>query len=154
MSGTSPRDLGHLYEERLERYLSETRILPCIRGRLNVSAVAAACRFPRQVLYKNPNARAMINEAAHRRGLPGIGEADSDGDGSATTAATDAVPDARLREAERRIAQLEKRVSEMLARNAALSARLRRQTAVEETLLAHGRRTLPGGAGPLFGDEP
>ena len=62
------------------------------------------------------------------------------------------MPISRVREAERRAAALEKRVSELAARNAALVAQLRRTDVVAEELIAKGRRASPGPGMPPFPD--
>ena len=54
------------------------------------------------------------------------------------------VPASRLREEQRRSAAAERRVSELVARNAALIARLRRYEATDRILIAAGRRYRPG----------
>ncbi len=150
MTGKSSLDRAREYEARLEHYLAHVEALPARKGKLNVSAVAAACGFDRQILYKNRNARAMIEAAVEAKGLTGIEEAGAD---STVNDAPEAmVPLSRLREEQRRVALLERRLSEMTARNAALRARLRQQCLIEEHLIAAGRRSRPTGAGPLFED--
>lgn len=151
MTGKSSLDMAREYEVRLEHYLAHVEALPARNGKLNVSAVAAACGFDRQILYKNRNARALIERAVRTKGLIGIEEAGVDGTGNDPPEAM--VPLSRLREEQRRVSLLERRLSEMTARNAALRARLRQQCLVEEQLIAAGRRSRPTGAGPLF-EEP
>ncbi len=134
MTGKSSLDMAREYEARLEHYLDHVEALPARNGKLNVSAVAAACGFDRQILYKNRNARALIEAAVRAKGLTGIEEAGVDGAGNDPREAM--VPLSRLREEQRRVALLERRLSEMTARNAALRARLRQQCLGEDHLIA------------------
>lgn len=151
MSARSPIDLAREYEARLEHYLAHVEALPSRAGKVNVSAIAAACGFDRQILYKNDTARTMLDQAVREKGLIGIeapGAAGADND--VQPGLRDMVPLAKLREEQQRCANLEKRVSELTARNAELGARLRRQSLVEDELIAHGRRSRPRDFGPLF----
>lgn len=150
MTGKSSLDMAREYEARLEYYLAHVEALPARNGKLNVSAVASACGFDRQILYKNRNARALIEAAVRAKGLIGIEDAGADS--AADNSPEAMVPLARLREEQRRVALLERRLSEMTARNAALRTRLRQQSLIEEQLIAAGRRSRPTGAGPLFED--
>ena len=150
MTARSPIDLAREYEARLEHYLANVEALPSRSGKVNVSAIAATCGFDRQILYKNGTARAMLEQAVREKGLVGIEPAAVDPDGEERLGPDAMVPLAKLREEQRRCADLEKRVSELTARNAELSARLRRQSLIEDELIARGRRSRPQGFGPLF----
>jgi len=59
--------VGAEYVERLKRYFadvaSEGRPLPARGGKPNASAIALACGFDRQVLYKNPAAKELFDKA-------------------------------------------------------------------------------------------
>lgn len=57
------------------------------------------------------------------------------------------VPASRLREEQRRNAAAERRISELVARNASLIARLKRHEATDQALVAAGRRYRPGPPG-------
>ncbi|MFC5509365.1 hypothetical protein ACFPN9_29555, partial [Bosea massiliensis] len=65
--------LGAENVEKLRRYLrqlsDEKQPLPERNGRANVSAIALACGFDRQVLYKNPGAKRLLAEAVAELGL-------------------------------------------------------------------------------------
>jgi hypothetical protein len=155
MTEKSPLELAREYEARLEYYLANVEALPSRAGKINVSAVAAACGFDRQILYKNGTARAMLEHAVREKGLIGIeaanagpGQEDETGD----PRSEGMVPISKLREEQRRCADLEKRLVELTARNAELSARLRRQSLIEDELIANGRRSRPLGFGTLFGE--
>jgi hypothetical protein len=151
MDQKSSTEMAREYEARLENYLSQVDALPSRRGKVNVSAIAAACGFDRQVLYKNKVARQMLEEASRQKGLTGIVSSDSPELGH--VASEDWVPAARLREEQQRVAALEKRLSEMIARNAALNARIRQNTMIENQLISSGRRPRPNGAGSLFKEQ-
>lgn len=151
MSEKSPLELAREYEARLEYYLANVEALPSRAGKVNVSAVAAACGFDRQILYKNGKAQAMLEHAVREKGLIGIKALGAGGeDEESDPVPEDMVPISKLREEQRRCASLEKRLAELMARNAELSARLRRQSLVEDELIANGRRSRPLGFGPLF----
>ena len=150
MTARSPIDLAREYEARLEHYLAHVEALPSRSGKVNVSAIAAACGFDRQILYKNGTARALLDRAVGEKGLLGIEAAVADPDSEERPGQAAMVPLAKLREEQRRCADLEKRVSELSARTAELSARLRRQNLIEDELIARGRRSRPQGFGPLF----
>lgn len=151
MTGKSSLEMAREYEARLQHYLAHATALPSRGGKLNVSAVASACGFDRQVLYKNKTARAMIERAVRDKGLMGIEDSTGDGAGAASSEAM--VPMAKLRAEQRRVTLLEKRLSEMIARNAALRARLHRHAMVEDDLIAAGRRSRPHLTNSLFGDD-
>ncbi|MBM6581666.1 hypothetical protein ILT44_15825 [Microvirga sp. BT689] len=120
--------------ERLRRYLAalqaEGKPLPERNGRVNVSAVALACGFDRQVLYKNPAAKAELDAAVGRMGL----ETGAAADGSDKPAA--ATPDRR----DRRIHQLEQENAALRAEVAGLREQIRRMRHVEEHMTESGRR--------------
>jgi hypothetical protein len=153
MTEKSPLELAREYEARLEYYLANVEALPSRAGKVNVSAVAAACGFDRQILYKNGKARAMLEHAVREKGLIGIEAFSADAEDEAGDPRSEGmVPISKLREEQRRCADLEKRLVELTARNAELSARLRRQSLIEDELIANGRRSRPLGLGPLFGE--
>lgn len=66
MSGKSGVEIGVENVARLHAYLdglaSNGDPLPMRAGKPNMSAIALACGFDRQVLYKNPAAVALIDE--------------------------------------------------------------------------------------------
>mgnify|MGYP003628579113 CR=1 FL=1 len=139
------------YLARLDYYISQSVTLPLHGGRVNATAVAAACRFDRQVLYKNKKCRALLEAAALKQGVAFIEAKDTAFDGSSAT--REMVPAAELREVQKRVTALEKRLYEMTARNAAISARLRQQLMIEDELIASGRRSRPPEKSPLFNQE-
>ena len=153
MNAKSSIDMAREYEARLEHYLAHADALPSRAGKVNVSEIATACGFDRQTLYKNKKARALLNAAAEKKGLIGIGTGDAaDATESEGPTADPMVPLSKLREEQRRVGALEKRLSEMTARNAALVARLRRQSLIEDELIANGRRSRPIPSKPFLMD--
>ncbi|MDT7953871.1 MAG: DUF6262 family protein [Acetobacteraceae bacterium] len=129
--------------ERLRAYLAglggEGRALPERGGKVNVSAVALACGFDRNVLYTNPAAKALLEGALSTLGLAGPERAEA-----APPAASG--PDPR----DRRINQLEQANASLKAENGALRAernglreRLRRLEHIEAHMVETGRRVAP-----------
>ena len=53
----------------LDRLAAAGERFPTRNGRPNLSAVALACGFDRQVLYKNPAAKALVDKALRALGL-------------------------------------------------------------------------------------
>ncbi|PWL19816.1 MAG: hypothetical protein DCO81_07705 [Candidatus Aquiluna sp. XM-24bin5] len=138
-------ELGREHAARLEAYLAEIDRLPSRAGKPNMTAIARACGFDRQVLYKNPTCASMLEAALEECGLDAP-EARNDQEG------TELVPASKLREAEQRNSSLEKKISEMRARIVGLEALLRRREIIDEELTSRGRRSaLP--STPLFGEN-
>lgn len=129
----SGADIGAENVERLRTYLAGLEAtgtpLPMRNGRPNMSAIALACRFDRQVLYKNPAAAALIGEAEIR--LP-----------ADTTSPPDEQNDEKPRSDRRdsRIMQLEQQLAAARAENAGLRERLRRLQHIEDHVAETGRR--------------
>lgn len=72
MSAASGREIGERHVEALRAYLERLEAadepLPVRNGRTNLSAIAIACGFDRQTLYKNPTAKALLEAAIERNG--------------------------------------------------------------------------------------
>lgn len=99
--------------------------LPAREGKLNVSAVAVAAGVDRQVLYKNPAAKAAIEEAASRLGLDAI----------------EARPEAAVRDQrDQRIQRLEQENAALRAEAIELRRRVRQLQHVEDMMIETGRR--------------
>jgi hypothetical protein len=115
----------------LKRYLdalrAEDRKLPERGGKVNASAVALACGFDRQVLYKNPAAKELLEEAVKDLGLAG-----------AEMEEIDAAPKADRRD--QRILTLEQQNAALRVENSGLRERLRRLEQVEDIMVSTGRR--------------
>jgi hypothetical protein len=123
--------LGAENVDSLRKYLSaldrEGRPLPMRGGEPNRSAIALACGFDRQVLYKNPAAKALL-DAAIERSAP-------------TEAPEDEVkPSSKSDRRDRRIMSLEQQNAALRAENAGLREKLRRLQQVEDIMVTTGRR--------------
>ncbi|MEY9397447.1 hypothetical protein ACVME8_006526 [Bradyrhizobium diazoefficiens] len=112
------------YLEALER---EGRPLPMRAGEPNRSAIALACGFDRQVLYKNPAAKALL-EAANAK-LPAVAAGEEE-----------AKPEAKSDRRDRRIMTLEQQNAAQRAEIAGLREKLRRLEQVEDIMVSTGRR--------------
>jgi hypothetical protein len=119
-------------KEYLDRLAAAGEPFPTRGGRPNLSAVAVACGFDRQVLYKNPAAKALVDAAVAELGLasPSAGEGDGD----------DVKPEPRVDRRDRRIMQLEQQNASLRAENQSLRERLLRLEQVEEIMVQTGRR--------------
>jgi len=125
--------VGAEYVERLKRYFadvaSEGRPLPARGGKPNASAIALACGFDRQVLYKNPAAKELFDKVVRKLDLePAADHGKRD----------DEKPVARSDP--RRILKLEQENASLRAERADLRARLRRLEHIEELMVETGKR--------------
>ncbi|MDA9504067.1 hypothetical protein XI09_04660 [Bradyrhizobium sp. CCBAU 11386] len=117
--------------DRLKSYLDalerESRPLPVRGGEPNRSAIALACGFDRQVLYKNPAAKALLEAAVEKLD---------------TSVAHDdeAKPEPKSDRRDRRILSLEQQNAALRAENAGLREKLRRLEQVEDIMVTTGRR--------------
>lgn len=127
-SGTA---IGADNVERLKNYLKalerEGRPLPMRGGDLNRSAIALACEFDRQVLYKNPAAKALLDAAVDKQVRVAPQE-------------DEAKPEMKTDRRDRRILSLEQQNSALRAENAGLREKLRRLELVEDIMVTTGRR--------------
>lgn len=115
----------------LRRYLDSVDVLPAKDGKVSVTAVAEAAGIDRLVLYRNPAAKALLEEAAAAKELAAIGSRE--------------VPPAAGRAErllEKRVRELETRNAALAAENADLRARLRAFGHMED-MLTGGRRVIP-----------
>jgi hypothetical protein len=114
---------------RLKAYLEavegDSRGLPVRGGEANRSAIALACGFDRQVLYKNPLAKALLEAAVEKLGLAEV---------------EDDAPVAKTDRRDQRILTLEQQNASLRAENAGLREKLRRLEQVEDIMVATGRR--------------
>lgn len=144
MTAKSGAELGRENAVRLEDYLANIKALPTRAGKINVTAIARACGFDRQVLYSNPACKALLEAASHRHGVKTMEV------GTKERSSDQMVSMSKLREAERRIGTLEKKISEMRARIVGLETRLRRQGDIDDLLISRGRRGYPDQGLPLL----
>ncbi|MCK1713120.1 hypothetical protein [Bradyrhizobium sp. 143] len=132
MAGKSGSVLGAENTETLEKYLKalelEGRPLPMRGGEVNRSAIALACGFDRQVLYKNPAAAALLAAAIAK--LPAAAAADEE----------EAKPETKSDRRDRRILSLEQQLAASRAECAGLREKLRRLEQVEDIMVTTGRR--------------
>ena len=158
MSGGSGAERGRQAVLRLRREIDAREAagetLPMNGRALHLAKICQLVGVGRSTVTQNPSFRAMLMDYAGRKGVAfsARGAAPSMHDRRATGAdvtPADAgeeamVPASRLREEQRRSAAAERRVSELVARNAALIVRLRRYEATDQALIAAGRRYRPG----------
>jgi hypothetical protein len=127
--------VGAEYVERLKRYLAdvatEGRPLPARGGKPNASAIALACGFDRQVLYKNPAAKELFDKAVRELGVERAADHGKLDDEKPVTHS-----DPR----DQRILKLEQENAALRAERADLRARLRRLEHIEELMVETGRR--------------
>lgn len=114
-------------EEYLEALAAEGRPLPWRNGKPNHSAIALACGFDRQVLYKNPGAKRLLVEAVAELGL----------DGPEPIETTTEIPKGDRRD--RRIQKLEQENAALRAELTELRERTRRLQHVETHMAETGR---------------
>lgn len=131
MADKSGSVIGAENAATLEKYLKalerEGRPLPMRGGEPNRSAIALACKFDRQVLYKNPAAKALLDAAFEK--LPSVA-ADEE----------EAKPETRTDRRDSRILSLEQQNAALRAENAGLREKLRRLEQVEDIMVTTGRR--------------
>lgn len=70
----SGRAIGDTHTAALEVFLEATPRLPHRGGGVNATAIARACGFDRQVLYKNSKCRDLLNARMAKEGLPPLAE--------------------------------------------------------------------------------
>jgi hypothetical protein len=131
--GKNGKTIGDENVRKLQLYLERLRHagdgLPGRGGKVNISAVAMACGFNREVVYQNPHCRRLLDEAVTTlgfRGLTSRSEADDAGK-----------------------AKLERRLNHLEQHNAALVAEvheLRRQL----TKLRHIEEMVEAGKRVIF----
>lgn len=132
MNAKSGAEIGAENVARLQTYLdglaSTGEPLPMRAGKPNMSAIALACGFDRQVLYKNPAAVALIEGVVAQ--MP---PAETD-----TAEGPEEKPKSDRRDS--RIMQLEQQLAAARAENAGLRERLRRLQHIENHVAETGRR--------------
>ena len=137
MTGASGREIGERNVASLRAYLDRLQAagepLPERNGKPNLSAIAIACGFDRQTLYKTPTATALLEEAGGRLGTAPPVDDKSD--------ELDAKPKADRRD--RRILQLEQHNAALRAEVRGLREQLARYRHVEEAMIT-GRGVRDG----------
>ena len=126
----SGREIGERHVGTLQAYLERLRSvgepLPTRNGRPNLSAIAIACGFDRQTLYKNPTAKALLREAVDVLGLAQPQEESAD--------EPEATPKADRRD--RRILQLEQHNAALRAEIRGLREQLARYRHIEAVMVS------------------
>ncbi len=125
----SGRTIGADNVRKLEAYLRSVDAIPARGSKANMSAIAEACGFDRQTLYKNPQAKEIILEAIEAKGLKGIDERCEN-------------VDAERIALERQLTSLQQTNSVLVAEVYELRARLKKLKHVE-VLMENGRRFVP-----------
>ncbi|MCA2008528.1 DUF6262 family protein [Tritonibacter mobilis] len=115
---------------RLSAYLSEADELPARGGKVSVTAIADAAGIDRQVLYRNPRAKALLEVALREKGLEGI-ESQRAGERSEKEKAL-----------ERRVRKLEARNAALASENMDLRTRIRSLEHIE-LMTTMGKRVIP-----------
>ena len=129
------REIGAENVARLRAYLEQIDRLPLTpKGEVNRSAVAEACGFDRQVLYKNKEAEQLFKDALARRGLSPNTEEPHPPDDRAL-----ALRDRRIKQLEDRLVQLEADNHQLRRENKALREARERDGFVKELFLETGR---------------
>lgn len=114
----------------LRAYLDSVNALPAQDGKVSIVAVATAAGIDRQVLYRNPTAKTLLDTAVSEKGLVGI-EPRTAGDRSEAEKAL-----------ERQVRALEARNAVLMAENADLRARVRKFEHIEQ-MTVQGKRVIP-----------
>jgi signal recognition particle subunit SEC65 len=126
----SGSEIGAENVGRLKNYLDslrqEGRKLPERGGKANISAIALACGFDRQVFYQNPAAKRLLDDAIEHLGLAEV--------------VSDEKPIPRSDRRDQRILTLEQQNASLRAENAGLREKLRHLEQVEEIMIESGRR--------------
>lgn len=129
----SGAEIGRLHVERLSAYLeslkAEGKALPSRNSKLNLSAIALACGFDRQVLYKNPTCAALLSKAVVEYGLQATSSRKNDD--SPETAALEA-----------KILRLEQQNAALKVEVEGLRKKLRQLHHIEEHMISTGRRVI------------
>lgn len=155
MTGGSGPERGRQAVRRLREAIAAREAagetLPMNGRALHLGRICQLVGVGRSTVTQNPAFRAMLLDYANEKGVAFSAKGSpSSGHGPQSTASAEAgvgeamVPASRLREEQRRSAAAERRIGELVARNAALIARLRRHEATDQSLIAAGRRYRPG----------
>lgn len=155
MTGSSGPERGRQAVRRLREAIAAREAagetLPMNGPALHLAKICQLVGVGRSTVTQNPAFRALLQEYANQKGVAFSARGSPpSGDGRPSTASAEAgggeamVPASRLREEQRRSAAAERRIGELVARNAALIARLKRYETTDRALIAAGRRYRPG----------
>ena len=158
MSGGSGAERGRRAVRRLREAIAAREAagetLPMNGRALHLAKICQLVGVGRSTVTQNPAFRAVLQEYANEKGVAFSAKgAPPSGHGPQSTGSAETPPEAgeretmvpasRLREEKRLRAAAERRIGELVARNAALIARLRRYEATDQALIAAGRRYRP-----------
>ena len=124
----SGKEIGAENVEKLREYFASIEAVPARAGKAHVSAIAEAVGLDRQVFYKNPTARQLLEDAVAQKGLRGIDAREEQGD----------VQRAIL---EQKITELEQKNSALMEENWELRRQITKLRHVE-TLMEEGKRVI------------
>lgn len=116
---------GVINVQKLKDYLETLDVIPERNGKAHMSAIALGAELDRQVLYKNPAVKALLDEHIAKKGLKPI-------------ATVETKKDTTTVKLERELAKLEKKNAALVAEN----YNLRRENAkleLEEIVRLNGR---------------
>lgn len=151
MTTPSNREKARLAVERLKQEITARdaagETLPVNGGALHLGLVCQIVGVGRATIQQNPEFKRVLRAYAHRKGIAfskqskeaAASAAYADGPKAADG---DVVPASRLRDEQRRADAAERRVAELLARNADLMAEVQRLRATDD-LISTGRRYTP-----------
>lgn len=153
MTGSSGPERGRQAVKRLREAIAACdavgETLPMNGPALHLARICQLVGVGRSTVTQNPAFRALLQDYANKKGVAFSAKGPSSGHGPQSTASAETgggeamVPASRLREEQRRSAAAERRIGELVARNAALIARLKRHEATDQALIAVGRRYRP-----------
>jgi hypothetical protein len=141
----SGADIGAENVERLRTYLAGLEAsgtpVPMRNGKPNMSAIAIACGFDRQVLYKNPAAKALLDGVVAEAA---VGSSNPDVDDPDEKPKTD--------RRDNRIRQLEQQLAAARAEVTGLREQLRRYRHLEQHAIETGRGVRRGSSPTSLGE--
>ncbi len=130
----------------IEDHESRSVILPNKAGALLLAEILRQTGLKRDQLVKNEGLRTLLEEYAEAKGLAyssrGRVAPEEETRGKTSADPSEMVPVKKLRDAQQRMSQLEKKIAELRTSNAALRADKLRSKAIED-LIARGGRISP-----------
>lgn len=139
-------EASQLMQAYIDRHDAQNKILPNRSGALMLVQIIDEARVSRNNFAQDTAVRELLNEYADARGLsltlPGYIAPDEESRGRTLQDPSEMVPVKKLRDVQSRVSQLEKKIADLRASNAALRADKLRTKAIEE-LIARGGRISP-----------
>lgn len=78
--GKSGQQIGAENVVKLKSYLNSVDAIPARAGKANITGIAKACGFDRQVLYNNDEAKKLLADAIAEKGLKGLEQRETEAD--------------------------------------------------------------------------